>query len=288
MTRKALGRGLSALLRETESPPAAAPSVGVELIPVELISANPFQPRENFDEASLKALEASIRASGVVQPILVRKSGERYQLVAGERRWRAACAAGLQKIPAIVRELSDREALELALTENLLREDLNPIEAAQGFKMLQEQHGLTHEEISARLGIDRSTITNTLRLLKLPREIQEMIDAGGLSAGHGRALLGMESSADQVALAARVVTNSLSVRETEELVAQQPKPRGEPREEKKDEPPADPNVRAAVLELERTLGTRVKIVGGSISGRIEIRYFSSEDLSRIFDWITRR
>ena len=291
MTRKALGRGLSALLRETEAPLAAAPSVGIEIIPVELISANPFQPRENFPETSLKALEDSIRASGVVQPILVRKSGERYQLVAGERRWRAACAAGLQKIPAVVRELSDRETLELALTENLLREDLNPIEAARGFKALQDQHGLTHEEIAARLGIDRSTITNTLRLLRSPREIQEMIEAGGLTAGHARALLSIESLKDQLALAARVVASSLSVRETEELVAQWPEPRGaggEHAEEKKDEAPGDPNVRAAVLELERTLGTRVKITGDSRRGAIQIRYFSAEDLSRIFDWITKR
>lgn len=287
MTRKALGRGLSALLRETEAPPAT-PHVGVEAIRVDLITPNPFQPRQTFDQTSLKELADSIRASGVVQPILVRKSGERYQLVAGERRWRAAMAAGLESIPAVVREISDREALELALTENLLREDLNPIEAAHGFKALQDQHGLTHEEIAARLGIDRSTITNTLRLLRTSPPIQEMVQHGALTAGHVRALLALEFYTEQEKVAALVVKNSLSVRATEELVAhwQQSGDKAEVKE--KDDKPADPNVRAAVLELERTLGTRVKIVGGSINGRIEIRYFSSEDLSRIFDWITRR
>ena len=287
MTRKALGRGLSALLRETESPAAVA-HTGLESIAIDLITRNPFQPRQTFDEAGLKELTDSIRASGVVQPILVRKVGDRYQLVAGERRWRAARAAGLESIPAVVRELSDREALELALTENLLREDLNPIDAAHGLKTLQDTYSLTHEEIAARLGVNRSTITNTLRLLRAAPSIQEMVQAGGLTAGHVRALLALEFENDQERVAALAVKNMLSVRATEELAASINRRDAEGKPDKKEEPPMDPNVRAAVLELERTLGTRVKISGDGQSGHIEIRYYSSEDLSRIFDWITRR
>ena len=165
MTRKALGRGLSALLREVE---ATAPGPGLEAVSVDLIDPNPFQPRRAFPEAGLKELAESIRASGLVQPVLLRRAGERFQLVAGERRWRAARQAGLEAIPAVVRDLSDREALELALTENLLCEDLNPMEVAHGLEVLQTRHALTHEEIAARLCIDRSTVTNTLRLLRLP------------------------------------------------------------------------------------------------------------------------
>jgi ParB family chromosome partitioning protein len=286
MTRKALGRGLSALLREAEIPAAAAPT-GTESIPVDRIDPNPFQPRQMFDEAGLMELARSIRASGVVQPILVRKSGERFQLVAGERRWRAARLAGLEAILAVVRELSDREALELSLTENLLREDLNPIDAAHGIKTLQDSYGLTHEEVAARLGIERSTVTNTLRLLRATPSVQEMVQHGALSAGHVRAILALEFYTEQEKLAALVVKNGLSVRATEELVAKWNAP-GEEGKKKKAEPPGDPNVRAAVLELERTLGTRVKITGDGRRGAIQIRYFSAEDLSRIFDWITRR
>ena len=286
MTRKALGRGLSALLRETDAPATATPT-GTESIRIDLITPNPFQPRQIFDEASLKELTDSIRASGVVQPILVRKVGDRYQLVAGERRWRATQAAGLDSIPALVRDLSDREALELALTENLLREDLNPIDAAHGLKTLQDQYGLTHDEIAARLGINRSTVTNTVRLLRATLPIQEMVQHGALSAGHVRAILTLEFSTDQERAAALTVKNGLSVRATEDLVAKWDQPR-EAGKQRKPEPPGDPNVRAAVLELERTLGTRVKISGDGRRGAIQIRYFSSEDLSRIFDWITKR
>jgi len=289
MTRKALGRGLSALLREAETPAAATPQTptGTESIPIDRIEPNPFQPRQMFDEAGLKELAGSIQASGVVQPILVRKVGDKFQLVAGERRWRAAQAAGLTEIPAIVRELSDREALELALTENLLREDLNAIDAANGMKTLQDTYGLTHEELSGRLGIDRSTVTNTLRLLRATPPVQEMVQHGALSAGHVRAILALEFYTDQEKLAARAVKNGLSVRATEDLVAKWNAPDGEGKP-KKVEKPGDPNVRAAVLELERTLGTRVKITGDGRRGAVQIRYFSAEDLSRIFDWITRR
>jgi len=196
MSRKALGRGLDALLRTPEPAPA-----GLTEVPLDQIDANPFQPRRTFSADKLKELADSIRSSGVVQPILLRRADGRYQLIAGERRWRAARQAGLTTIPAVVREVGDRDALEWALTENLLREDLNQIEAAQGYALLQQKHGLSHEEIAERLGLDRSTITNTLRLLRLAPEVQQMIAEGQISAGHARALLGLESAAAQLQLA---------------------------------------------------------------------------------------
>jgi ParB family chromosome partitioning protein len=283
MTRKALGRGLSALLREVETTRAAA---GLETVAVDQIDPNPFQPRHAFPEASLKELADSIRASGLVQPVLLRRAGERFQLVAGERRWRAARIAGLESVPAVVRDLSDREALELALTENLLREELNPMEVARGLQTLQSKHALTHEEIAAHLGISRSAVTNTLRLLGLPVEIHVMLEQGKLSAGHARALLRLDSGKEQLRLAKKFVDRAYSVRAAEEWVAlllEHSTGRTPPAAT-----PADPNVRAAVVEMERALGTRVKIVGKPTSGRIEIRYYSAEDLDRIYEWIVRK
>ncbi|HXW13570.1 MAG TPA: ParB/RepB/Spo0J family partition protein, partial [Terriglobia bacterium] len=189
MTRKALGQGLNALLRTVETTTA-----GLAEVALDQIDANPFQPRRTFAADKLKELADSIRSSGVVQPVLLRRADGRYQLIAGERRWRAAREAGLTTIPAVVREIGDRDALELALTENLLREDLNQMEAAQGYTLLQQKHGLSHEEIAERLGLDRSTVTNTLRLLRLPPEVQQMIAEAAISAGHARALLGLESA----------------------------------------------------------------------------------------------
>ena len=281
MTRKALGQGLNALLRTVETT-----TTGLAEVAVDQIDANPFQPRRTFAADKLKELADSVRASGVVQPVLLRRADGRYQLIAGERRWRAARQAGLTTIPAVVREIGDRDALELALTENLLREDLNQIEAAQGYTLLQQKHGLSHEEIAERLGLDRSTVTNTLRLLRLPPEVQQMIAEGAISAGHARALLGLESAAAQLQLANLVVKQGLSVRQVENLVALRgSKPL---KEEASEAPKLDPNVRAAVLEMERTLGTRVKVQGDEKRGKIEISYFSAEDLNRIYEWIVKR
>ena len=282
MTRKALGRGLSSLLREVESAGA-----GLEQIPLDLIDPNPFQPRRAFPEAGLKELADSIRMSGVVQPVLLRRSGERYQVVAGERRGRAARLAGLETIPAVVRDLSDKETLELALTENLLRDDLKPLEVARAYESLQERFRLSHEEIAGRLGVNRSTVTNTLRLLRLPPTVQEMLSNGEITSGHARALLGLDSAPGQAQLARLILEQGLSVRQVENLVALRQVKSGEG---KVDRPLAapDPNTRAAVLELERTLGTRVKIVGNAKRGRIEISYFSAEDLNRLYEWIIRK
>lgn len=292
MTRKALGRGLSALLREVETAPVA----GLEKVPVDLIDPNPLQPRRAFPMESLQELADSIRASGLVQPVLLRRGvkdstagGEaiaRYQLVAGERRWRAAKLAALDAIPAIVQELSDRDALELALTENLLREDLNPLEVAHAYSALQEKFDLGHEEIADRLGVNRTTVTNTLRLLRLPQAIQDMIAAGELTAGHARALLSMDSPQAQIRAAKSIVEKGLSVRQVENMVA--PREGTAPPAKKAEAPKLDPNIRAAVLELERALGTRVKLVGNERRGRIEISYFSGEDLNRIYEWIAKR
>ena len=279
MTRKALGRGLSALLNTVETATA-----GLEQVAVDRIDPNPFQPRREIPAQSLEELANSIRVTGVVQPVLLRPVSGRFQLVAGERRWRAAQLAGLERIPALVREVSDREALELALTENLLREDLNPLEVAHAYQALQEKHGLSHEQIAERLGVDRSTVTNTLRLLRLPATVQGMITKGEISSGHARALLALESESAQVRLANRIVKQGLSVRRVETLIATRRPGAGasEPTQTK-----VDPNLRAAVLELERTLGTRVRIAGNEKRGKIEIRYFSAEDLNRIYEWIVR-
>jgi ParB family chromosome partitioning protein len=279
MSRKALGRGLNALLQTVESTTS-----GLQQVEIDHIDPNPFQPRHEFSEDALAELSQSIRESGVVQPILLRANAGaegRYQLVAGERRWRAARLAGLETIPAVIRDLTDQDALELALTENLLRQDLNPLDVAHAYQALQDTYHLSHEQIAARLGVNRSSVTNTLRLLRLPTAVREMLLKQEISYGHARALLGLESEHAQVQLASMIAKQGLSVRQVENTVAMQAtKPPAA-------KPPVDPNVRAATLELERTLGTRVKIHGDGRRGKIEITYFSAEDLSRIYDMIVK-
>lgn len=286
MTRKALGRGLSALIRETDTPAlpeAPAAQRGLENIPLALIDPNPFQPRIQVSQSSLEELANSIRSSGVLQPILLRPAGDRYQLVAGERRWRAAGRAGIEKVPALIRDIQDEEALELALAENLLREQLNPIEVAKAYDQLQKRFQLTHEQIAERLGVNRSTVTNSLRLLSLALEVQKLVAENRISAGHARALAAVPSHEKQKNLAKLVMEKGFSVRMLEDLMARRTAPG--PKEVAKADPPVDPNLRAAVLELERALGTRVRVVGGARRGKIEISYFSPEDLNRIYEKI---
>jgi len=283
MTRKALGRGLSALIRESEAPATATMAEPEAAVAVELIDANPFQPRTLFDEAELSELSDSVKAKGIIQPVLVRPVGERYQLVAGERRWRAARLAGLQTIPAVIKDLEDKEMLELALTENILRDDLGPLEAARAYRVLQERFGESQEEIATRLGINRVTVTNSLRLLKLPAKIQQMIEHKELTAGHARALLSVPDEAEQLRLAERIASRGLSVREAERITSERAREDTGIPPAAKPEPRQDANMRAAVLNLERKLGTRVKITGDGEKGKIEISYFSAEDLNRIYE-----
>jgi ParB family transcriptional regulator, chromosome partitioning protein len=279
MTRKALGRGLSALLQEVETTTA-----GLQQVPIDLVVPNPFQPRSAFPEDAIRELADSIRSSGLLQPILVRRVDGKYQVVAGERRLRAAKLAGLQAVPAVVRDLSDRESLELAVTENVMREDLNPIEVARAYCSLQERFQLGHDEIAARIGVNRSTVSNTLRLLRLPQQLQDMVAKGDVSAGHARALLGLESADRQNELARLITKRGLSVRQVESMVARAQNTT----EVRKTATQVDPNTRAAALEMERALGTRVKIVGSEKRGKIEISYFSGEDLQRLYELLTSR
>ncbi len=286
MNRKALGRGLGALLSSSDRT--------IDLqdesheVAVELIDSGPGQPRTHFDEASLERLADSIRSHGVVQPILVRRRGERYELIAGERRWRAAKIAGLPKIPVVVKEIPDEDLLEIALIENIQREDLNPIEEAQAYKKLIETVGLTQEALASRLGRDRSYITNYLRLLRLPADIQQLVKEGTLTTGHARTLLGLTHVDLQRRIARRIIEEDLSVRSTENIV----KIAVEGKASIKGVPPVKPNdanVRAAEAKLRRILGTQVRIVqrANNSGGKVEISFFNGEDLDRIYTILTQ-
>lgn len=277
MNRKALGRGLGALLSSDSTVELGPEPTEVE---VDLIQPGPMQPRTHFDEGSLEGLADSIRTHGIVQPLLVRRQGERYELIAGERRWRAARLAGLTKVPVVVKEVPDQDLLEIALIENIQREDLNPIEEAQAYKRLIENVGLTQEALAARVGRDRSYITNYLRLLKLPDDLQKLVIEGRLSTGHARTILGLEHADLQRKLARQVIDGALSVRATEHLVRKAVE--GSPA---KTASAVDPNIRAAETKLRRALGTQVRIVQlrGEGPGKIEISFFSNQDLDRVYN-----
>lgn len=295
--RKPLGKGLSSLL--PPRPQAAAPetvtaemqpSTGAPMIPVDAIQPNPDQPRTIFRPERLEELAASIRANGIIQPLIVRRTGEHaYQVIAGERRWRAAKLAGLTEVPAVVQEVADPRMLELALIENIQREDLNPIETAQAYDRLGRELGLSQEEIGNRTGKDRTSIANALRLLRLPKEVQLLLAEHRLSMGHARAILGLDSAEEQIRLAEKAAAQGMSVRQVEALVqeAASDHPRRERRNQRN--APQDPNVTAAVEELERALGTRVRIVElNEQRGKIEIDYYSQADLDRIYQQITSK
>lgn len=292
--RKALGKGLSALLpgRAAAPAPALEPTKptqsGLATIPLAQIDPNPMQPRTVFQPDRLEELAASIRSSGIIQPLIVRRYGSRYQIVAGERRWRAAKMAGLTEVPAVVQEVADPVMLELALIENIQREDLNPIETAHAFERLQRDLNLSHEELGRRTGKDRTTITNLLRLLKLPIEVQQLLAEHRISQGHARALLGLPDAQDQIRLAEKAAAQGLSVRQVEaqvqELAADSR--RASTQGAARRESAQDPNVRAAAEKLQTVLGTRVRIVELSDQrGRIEIEYYSQEELDRLFQQI---
>jgi len=276
MTKRGLGRGLGALLSSTPEESDALLEV-----PVDQVEVNPNQPRKAFDLAALDELTASIRNSGLIQPVVVRRLGEGYQLIAGERRWRAARQAGLARIPAVVREVSDAESLELALVENLLREDLNPMEEAEAYQKLLAQYGWTQEELAQRIGRDRTSIANSLRLLRLPSEIQTDLREGRLTMGHARALLMLTTVADQLKLRDEILTHSWSVRATEDSVRNAEEAarsrRGAPTPIRR----RSAELNALEESLQRALLARVRITGSERRGRIEIIYTSAEDLERV-------
>ncbi len=280
-TRKALGRGLGALLSAEGT---ATAREDTNEIPIDLIDPGTLQPRFVFDDAKLDDLAQSITANGVVQPLLVRRKGARYELIAGERRWRAAQRAGLTSVPVVVRNVTDDKVLELALIENIQREDLNPIEEARAYRKLIETLGLTQETVAERVGRDRSYVTNYLRLLKLPDDLQELLQVGRLSTGHARALLGAEHVDVQRRLARKVIEQDLSVRATERLVKQTTEAR--PARAKAIIKPeeADANIRAAETKLRRRFGTQVRIVQsrGEETGKIELEFYNQGDLDRLY------
>jgi ParB family transcriptional regulator, chromosome partitioning protein len=277
--RAALGKGLSALI-----PDAPEPKIPTVEIDIDRLAPNPFQPRKVFDAASLQDLSSSIREHGVIQPIVVRKDGSAYQIIAGERRWRAAQLAGLLKVPVVVKELAPGQevrALEWALIENLQRENLNPIEEALGYRRLADEFSLTQEQIAAAVGKDRSSVANTLRLLRLPAPVRELVGGGTLSMGHARALLALDKDDSIVKASRDIVSRGLSVRETESLVKRMAAPVRE-----KPEPKADANTREAEQQLRLRLGTPVRIVRARKGGRIEIEFKTEDELQRVFEAIS--
>ena len=292
MKRRALGKGLSSLIPTAgpRSPGAASPTVTSRAddvprvhelkLEVSKIRPNPRQPRQNFDDAALEELARSLKQQGVLQPVVVRPAANgTYELVAGERRWRAAQKAGIHQIPAVIRDVPDVNLLELALIENLQREELNAIEEAEAFRILIDDLNLTQGEVADRVGKQRTTVANALRLLNLPTAVQDLLRRRELSMGHARALLALEDAAAIEALARRVVAEGLSVREVESSArrpATSQKHAGRPPK------PVDPNVAAAEETLQRVIGTKVRIVGGPKAGRVELHYHSADELDRLY------
>jgi len=285
--RPALGKGLSALIPDAPEPPRSGP---IE-VDIDLLAPNQQQPRLNMDDAKLEELAASIKANGIIQPILVRRTGGTYRIIAGERRWRAAQKAGLQRVPVVVRDVADgdKQLLELALIENLQREGLNPVDEALAYQRLADEFSLTQEQIAAAVGKDRSSVANFMRLLKLPEEVRADLAAGALSTGHARALLALPDAAAQRHGAREAISRHLSVRETEALVKKLSSPK--PRATSATATPAsssDVHTRAAEDRMRFALGTKVRINRRGSGGRIEIEFGSEDELNRIFEVITSR
>lgn len=288
LQKTGLGKGLSALI--PVAPPQSVQNTSSDdpktQVDIDKISPSPFQPRRAFDEIKLQELAMSIRSQGIIQPLVVRPKGERFELIAGERRWRAAVKAGLTTVPVVVRQASDRDALQLALIENLQREDLNPIEEATGYRRLQDEFTWSQEEVAEKVGKSRPAVTNALRLLSLPSEVQQEVASGNLPAGQARALLGLQSEAVIITAYREVLARALSTRETEKLVRNLKLGRRRRRES----PAVDPDLRSLVEELQRALGTKIRVLpkARSNKGKIEIEYYSLPDLERIIGTITTR
>jgi len=304
MPRNALGRGLSALIREPETPqpqppqapvavaggaaaavaPALAPSESFQQVDIDLIDPSPFQPRSRFREEALEELAQSIRSSGIVQPIVVRPVGKRFQLIAGERRWRAAQRAALTRVPAVVRDVRDEIALEMTLVENLQREDLNPVEQARAFQRLTDEFHLTQEQAAERTGKDRATIANSVRLLRLEESILDLLEEGRISAGHGRALLAISEPKQRLDLARKITRGGMTVRQVERFANRSSKIKAEPPDTS-----VDPNTKWAVEELQRKFGTKIVLhpVRPGRPGQLAFEYYDPGDLTRLYDQLMR-
>jgi ParB family chromosome partitioning protein len=280
MNRQALGKGIEALIPDfEEGVPTDETSSGGSTLLIDEIVPNRLQPRQHFDDEKFNELERSIREHGVLQPIVVQKNAKGYELIVGERRWRASKKAGLKKIPSIIREVTDTESLELALIENLNRQDLNPIEEAEAYERLAKDFGLTQEKISQRMGKSREAVANVLRLLKLPRQVKEDMIGGRLTMGHGRALLGLNAEKDIDALRRKIIRHTLSVRETEAQVSRWKQSQGNSTNNTKIKKGIF--VKKLEMELERKLGTKVEIAPSKKGGKVLIKYYSDDDLERI-------
>jgi ParB family chromosome partitioning protein len=278
--RPALGRGLSALIPDSVLPSPTEHALEVD---TDLLRPNRFQPRTHMDDERIDELSRSIRGNGIIQPIVVRRADEGYEIVAGERRWRAAQRAGLLKVPVVLRDIPDERLLAVALIENLQRQDLNPIEEGQAYRRLADEFHLTQEEIADAVGKDRSSIANYVRLLRLPQEVRANVASGALSMGHARALLAITGPDLQLQLARDILTGNLSVRETETLIRKRQQPT-----EPKPEPVKDVHTRAAEDRLRLALGTRVRIVRNKTGGRVEIEFADEDELQRVYEYLTER
>jgi ParB family transcriptional regulator, chromosome partitioning protein len=280
MQKVALGKGLGALIPDLSTlDDKEKKALGIIELELDRIAPNEYQPRKVFDDGKLKELAASIKEQGVIQPIIVHRAGNGYGLIAGERRWRAARLAGLKTIPALVKEATKRELLEMALIENIQREDLNPLEAAEAYKRLQDEFKLTQEDLARRVGKERSTVTNFLRILGLAKEIKQEIAAGNLSMGHAKAILSLERVRDQAQAAMHIAKKGLSVREAETLVGRMKSP---PKEKKAR---LSHELKAIEEKLRKALGTKVSLSSKSKGGKIVIDYYSDEELDRILEKI---
>ncbi len=275
--RQALGKGLGALIPD-KAPIEAEKKKTFHICGIEEIEPNPFQPRKKFSDAQIQELAESIQEKGILQPLVVRRKGTGYELIAGERRWRAAQKAGIKEVPVIIKDVSEAELLELSLIENIQRENLNPIEEAEAFRRLIDQFQLTQEEISKRVGKDRTTVTNALRLLRLPQEIKESLAEGKISVGHARALLSLESSEKQKAAFKQILTAGLSVRQTERLVKNIRR-----KSSLGSRVPKSSEWDGLIEDLQQILGTKVRIKGKGNRGKIEIDFYSREELDRLIE-----
>jgi ParB family chromosome partitioning protein len=280
MQKQALGKGLGALIPDLSTlDDKGRKSLGINEIELDKIVTNEYQPRKTFHNEGLKELAASIKEHGVIQPIIVHRIGANYGLIAGERRWRACRLAGLKTIPALIKEATKRELIEQALIENIQREDLNPLEAAEAYKRLQDEFKLTQEDLAKRVGKERSTITNFLRILGLPKEVKQNLATGALSLGHAKALLSLERVRDQIHAAAMIVKKGLSVREAEAIANRLKTPPRKKKASKNNE------LKAVEAKLRKTLGTKVSIRAKAKGGRIVIEYYSNEELDSILEKI---